>query len=282
MSENTAGIYSEIYKTLAGNESLFPALPETTLRVRDLLNDPICKLSDAAALLKADPALTALIMRVATSARFLSLFPPKDLEGALGRIGLGTASELATTFAIRSAFNAPTGELKTLLLNSYRQSTKIAVLSYYLADKVSKLSPSKAMLAGLLQDISLPPILLCLSERPEIFNNSVLRTEAVDHLAPMVGALILQKWGFNCKMIETVRSRKQWMRDPGKKPDLGDIILIARLHSMIGTPEFSDCPVMTAMPAFAKLPLGKLNPNQSLLILDEAKDEIAELNRLLG
>lgn len=252
------------------------------MRVREILNDQDCKLSEVATLLKADPALTGLIMRVANSARFLSAFPPKDLTTAVKRIGLGTTSELVTTFAIRSAFDTSSKELSSLLLDSYRQSTKIAVLSYFLADKVSKLDPGKAMIAGLMQDIALPPILSCLYKRPEIFNDPKRRAAAVDHLAPMVGVLILKKWGFNKQMIETVRSRKQWMRDPGSKPDLGDIILIARIHSTIGTPEFSQCPPMTEIPAFHKLPLGKLTPNQSLEILEEAKDEIAELNSMLA
>lgn len=282
MNTDTADIYSEIYNKLAENDSLFPAFPQTAMRIRDLINNDDCEFSDVATLLKADPALTALIMRAATSVRFLSLFPPKNIEAAISRIGLGTTSELVTAFALRSVFVSSSSELKTLLRDTYQQSTKIAILAYFLADKASKLSPSKAMLAGLLQDISLPPILLSLAKRPEIFNDLALRTQAIDHLAPKVGTLILKKWGFNKEMIEAVRSRKQWMRDTHKKPDLGDVILIARIHSMIGTPEINDCPSLPDIPAFGKFSLGELTPDQSLAILDDAKDEIAELNRLLA
>ncbi|MBV1914994.1 MAG: HDOD domain-containing protein [Pseudomonadales bacterium] len=282
MSTDTKEIYSEIYNKLAENDSLFPAFPQTAMRIRDLINDDDCNVSDVATLLKADPALTALIMRAATSVRFLSVFPPKDIDAAIGRIGLRTTSELVTAFALRSVFVSSSSELKTLLQDTYHQSTKIAILAYFLAEKTSRLSPAKAMLAGLLQDISLPPILLSLSKRPEIFNDLKLRTEAIDHLAPKVGALILKKWKFNKEMIEAVRSRKQWMRDGHKKPDLGDIILIARIHSMIGTPEINKCPSLPDIPAFGKFDLGELTPDQSLEILDDAKDEIAELNQLLA
>lgn len=282
MGTSTTGIYSEIFTSLASNESLFPSLPETTIRLRETLNDPDCNITSAAKLLKADPGLSAFIMRIANSVRFMSLFPPKDLESALRRIGLATTSELATTFAIKAAFTTSSGKLKGLLIDSYRQSTKVSVISYFLAGKVSRLNPSKAMLAGLLQDIALPPILLHLADRPEIFDDPRRRTEAVDSLAPMVGALILKKWGFSKEMIETVRSRKQWMRDSGKKADLGDIILIARIHSLIGTAEFHDCPPIIEIPAYQKLPLGKLTPGKSLMILDEARDELDELSQLLG
>ena len=138
------------------------------------------------------------------------------------------------------------------------------------------------MLAGLLQDIGLPLILLQLSERPEIFNDRKRRIQAVDHLAPMVGALILNHWGFSKELIEVVRSRKQWMRDSGDKADLGDLLQIARIHALIGREEFFDCPALIDLPAYSKLPCGKLAPNQSLEILEEAKDELAELQLMFG
>jgi len=72
------------------------------------------------------------------------------------------------------------------------------------------------------------------------------------------------------------------MRDPGKKADLGDIMLIARIHALIGTTEFHDCPAIIEIPAYQKLPFGKLTPNQSLMILDEAREELDELSQLLS
>ncbi|MCB1850689.1 MAG: HDOD domain-containing protein [Gammaproteobacteria bacterium] len=282
MSNGIAGIYSEIYTRLASNKTLFPALPETTIRLRETLNDPNCTIASAAKLLNMDPGLSTFILRIANSVRFMSLFPPKDLEGALRRIGLASATELATTFAIKGAFTTSSGALKSLMVESYRQATRVAIISYFLAAKVSKINPSKAMLAGLLQDIGLPLILLQLYERPEVFNDRKRRLEAVDQLAPMVGALILQHWGFNKEFIEMVRCRKQWQRDTGKKADLGDLLLIARIHASIGHEDFTDCPSIPDIPAFYKFPLGKLTPDQSLEILAEASEELDELQQMFG
>ncbi len=195
---------------------------------------------------------------------------------------MSTATELATTFAIKAAFTSSSGKLNKLMIESYRQATKVAVVSYFLAAKISRLNPSKAMLAGLLQDIGVPMILLHLSERPEIFNDRKRLAEAVDSLAPMVGVLILTHWGFSEELIETVRSRKQWMRDVSKKADIGDILLVARIHALIGHETFLDCPSIVDLPVYKKLPLGKLTPDQSLEILKEARDELEELRQLFG
>lgn len=279
---STAGIYSEIYASLVSNQSLFPSLPEITIRLRSTLNDPNCDIASAAKLLKTDPGLSAFILRVANSVRYMSRVPPKNIESALRRIGLETTSRLATTFAVRSSFSTSNPVLKKLFIKSYRHATKISVISYYLAHQFSGFDASKALLAGLLQDIALPPIMLRLSKRPEVLRNHFNRTMVVDELAPLVGVLILNNWGFDEDLVEVVRSRKQWHRDPGEKADLSDIVLIARLHSQIGTPEFKDSPSFDEVPAFHKLPFGELTPSHSIKMLEDAKDELADLTRLLS
>ncbi len=278
----TAGIYSEIFASLASNQSLFPSLPEITIRLRATLSDPSCDITSAAKLLQTDPGLSAFILRIANSVRYMSRVPPKDLESALRRIGLEATSRLATTFSIRSSFETSNPALKKLLVNGYRQATKVSVISYFLAERFSGFDASKAMLAGLLQDIALPPILLRLSERPEIFNDPVKRTQGLDQLSPLVGVLILKNWGFDEELIEVVRTRKDWLRDPAATADLSDIVLIARLHSMIGTPEFAECPAFEEVPAFHKLPFGELTPGQSIKMLEDSRDELADLARLLS
>jgi HD-like signal output (HDOD) protein len=276
-----AGVYAEIFASLTANQALFPALPEITIRVRETLGDPDCNINEAAKLLNQDPGLSAFIMRLANSVRYLTRVPPKDLSAALRRIGLPTASQLATSFAIRSSFDTPSPKLKRLLLDAYRKSTRVSVISYFFASQF-RFPPGKAMLGGLLQDIGLPPILQRLAERPEIFDDPVKREAALDELAPMVGVMILKNWGFDEEMIEVVRSRKNWLRDPSEEPDMADIVLIARLHSLIGTAEFADCPPFDQIPAFHKLPFGELTPDQSLKMLDDAREELEQLEQLMA
>lgn len=278
----TAGVYSEIYSSLASNKSLFPSLPEITIRLRATLNDPRCDIASAAKLLKTDPGLSAFILRMANSVRYMTRVPPKDIESALRRIGLEVTSRLATTFAVRSSFDASDPVLRRLLMEVYRNATKVSVISYFLAERFSGFDPSKAMLAGLLQDIALPPILLSLSKRTDIFDDPEKRIKAVDELAPLVGVLILKQWGFDNDLVEVVRSRKQWQRDARESADLSDIVMVARLHSLIGTQEFKGCPSFDDVPAFHKLPFGELTPQHSLKMLDDSKDELSDLARMLG
>jgi len=282
MGQGIAGIYSEIYTSIVSNESLFPALPEITIRLRETLGDPDCNVHSAAKLLKTDPGLSAFVLRMAGSVRYLTRVPPTDLESAIRRMGLNATAQLATLFSVRATFDSPTPGLRRYMLESYHSATRVSVISSFIAKSVKGFDPDKAMLAGLLQDISLPLILRQLSERPAVFEDDKLRLEAVDRLAPLVGVLILQQWGFDAELIEVARSRKQWLRKGGKRPDLSDIVLIARLHALLGTPQFQDCPGFDELPAFQKLPLGELTPSHSIRMLQEAREEMAELEQMLA
>jgi HD-like signal output (HDOD) protein len=185
-------------------------------------------------------------------------------------------------FYAHSSFDAKSPALRPLLADAYRNSTRIAVISHHLAGEVSGVSSGRAMLGGLLQDIGVAPILVCLSQGRGLPENPSELNRALDTLCPLVGTLVLQSWGFGEDLLEVARSRKQWYRDPQEKADLADLVLVARLHAAIGTPEFHDCPPLTALPAFSKLALGELTPRNSLRMVEESREELDEIERLLS
>ena len=100
--------------------------------------------------------------------------------------------------------------------------------------------------------------------------------------ASKVGVMLLEHWGFDEEMVEVARSRKDWWRDPEPSADLSDIVLIARLHASVGTPEMHEAPKINEVPAFAKLPLGDVGPDESLEFLREADADVSELMQVLG
>lgn len=278
---NTSGIYADIYSSFVSDINLLPALPEITLTIRQKLRDPNCTNKVAADLLKSDPGLAAFIMRTSNSVRYMLRQPPIDIESAVLRLGLSTTLNLATTYATNSMFSVSSPVLKKTLLASYKNATKVAVLSYFIAEKLPGFDPGKAMLAGLLQDIALPPLLTRLQKRPDIFNDKERLLAAIDELSPVVNSLILELWGFDEEIIDVVRTRKQWQRNEKDELDLSDVVLIARWYSLMGTDEFFDCPSFLEMPVFQKLPSEQLDADNSLKLLVDSRQEIDDLQQTL-
>ena len=278
----TSGVFTKIYLAVESDENLLPALPEIIIALRRKINDPDCTIGIAADVLRSDPGLCAYIMRVSNSARYMFASPPRDLEAAVMRLGLTSTASLATAHATRAMYRSSNPRIGKLMADSYRNATRISTLCYLLAERLKGLDADEAMLAGLLQDIAVPPLLVKLAERPELFNDDAMRNQCIDELAPKVNALIMKRWGFNDEFIEVMRARKQWRRDAHEALDMSDVVLIARWYAMMGTPAFAECPPFEQIPALQKLPVTELTADHSLKLLEESRQRITDLEDALA
>jgi HD-like signal output (HDOD) protein len=161
-------------------------------------------------------------------------------------------------------------------------STKVAAISHVLAKKLGKFDPEHALLAGLVHDIGVLAILNYALQFPEAQQNKQLLDNTIKSLRGQIGTMILRSWGFPEGLPEVAADAEHWMRSPTTGPDYSDIVIIAQLHSFIGTEEMAHVPPINSVPSFSRLKLSQLTPKMSLKILDEAKEEIAEARALLN
>ena len=100
-------------------------------------------------------------------------------------------------------------------------------------------------------------------------------------LRGQVGGMILRYWDFPPEFATVALEAEDWYRDPHPDPDYCDLVIVAQLHSFVGTPRMAGLPTINELPAFKKLPLGELTPQNSLKILDEAEEQIRTAETLV-
>jgi HD-like signal output (HDOD) protein len=231
---------------------------------------------------KTDPSLSAYVVSVANSALYARATKANDVLDALSRIGSDNAANLAMTYSLRSLFTTKNKRIDQCLRKLWRHSTYLASIASILASKTKSACPERALLAGLLQDIGSLPMVIKLEKYPEIIEDESLLYQSLEKYSSQIGVRILQHWGFDEEMIEAVRTREDWQRDTPGKMDLSDLILIARLHSFMGTARIKALPTLDQLPAFSKLKNNELTPDFSLVILSQAKEEIEALHLTFG
>ena len=94
--------------------------------------------------------------------------------------------------------------------------------------------------------------------------------------------LTLKQWHLHEQFADVVRDANNWWRMGSAIPENPDVVLVARLHAMIGTPQQSQVPPIDSIPAFYKIAEGGLSPKQSMAMLDAAEKEVREVRALLG
>ncbi len=259
-----------------------PSLPEVAARIGRALKDDVSDANTIAEMIQTDPVITAKLIKAANSAMYSRRVPVESCADAVVRLGSDLTHKLVLSFALRELFQADSGLLRQRMQALWQHSTQVAALCYVLAKHGNAFDPEQAMLIGLLHDIGVVAVLNYAREFPQEAQQPEVIDQAIERLRAQTGSMILRKWGFPTEFIVTALECENWMRDNNGAADYCDLLIIAQLHSFVGTPKALHVPAINEVPSHIRLDLGELTPRLSLRILDEAKDQIAHAESLLN
>jgi HD-like signal output (HDOD) protein len=259
-----------------------PSVPDLAFRLNAAIRDPDVPNKDVAKLIQLDPALAAKVMHVVNSAAFRFRQDARNVQQAVTRLGRKRIQNLTFGFLVRSAFTARSGSLRRRANALWRQSCHVAAISFTLADRLPCVDPDRAMLAGLIHKIGALPIIGLAQQKPQAFPDESSLEEAIQHLRQPLGHIVVEHWKLGDDLVGVVTHAEDWWRTGYAVPDYVDVVLLAQLHTYVGTPHMHEVPRIDELPAFRKLGMGKLTPRRSLAVLEEADHEIRELRHLLA
>ena len=163
----------------------------------------------------------------------------------------------------------------------YTHSSLVASLSYVLARHSAGFNAERALLIGLLHDIGIIPILAFADRHANLMHDEAELDRTIGRLRALTSHLVLSRLGFDPEIITAAEEAEEWLRDPQPEPDYGDLIVVAQLHSYLGTPQMANLPRIDETPAYRKLDLGEFDPKQGLRILQEADSVTAAIRQTL-
>jgi HD-like signal output (HDOD) protein len=281
-SATEASFYWEFHNAVEEGKVELPSLPDVAIRIAKVINDSNTDSRDIARVVQADPTVAARIISVVNSAAYRSKSPIDNLPDAVSRLGRNVTHHLVISFVLSKLFHSRSQMLKQRLFELWQHSAYVAALCHELARVTPRLEPAQAMLCGLLHDIGALAIIGTARKKPELLENPQLLDLLLNNLKAEVGAMVLKKWDFPSFFVQVALHAEEWMRDKHHDPDYVDLLLVAQLHSYVGTPQMQSLPRLDLVPAFHKLALGQLTPRYSIALLEKAKEQIRELREMLA
>lgn len=257
-------------------------MPDVAARIHDAMSSPNWSVSTIAAIIKGDPGTTTYLLQMANSAMYGGIEPIREVDQAISRIGLDRTRALVMAHALRSMFQTRSRILGALMRKTWKRSARLAATCAVLARSCTSLSPERALLAGLLQDIGVLPILSVLNKYQDQLADEAQVQNVIDRYAGQVGLVLLKHWDFEPDMAEVARSRGDWSRASGPETELADLVLLASLNERIAEGQADGLPRLDDLPAFARFPLGSLLPDSRLEILEEEAAAVEAVIRVLG
>jgi len=253
-----------------------PSLPNIVMQIYRVINDANADARKIARVIQADPAITAKLLSTANSTFYRRARSVESCAEAVVRLGPPAVRNLVTTFVMRELFQSRVPMIQHHVKSLWSHSAMVAAISFNLARATPRMNPDTALLAGLMHDIGSLGILGYAERHPELLKNRDKLADVIATFRGQLGAEILQQWKLPEPVVGAARDAEDWHRDPRPEPDYSDLVLISQLHHVSGDANLWSMPRLHEVPAFRKMASGRLSPNLSLAILDEAQDYIDE------
>ena len=222
---------AELVDAITNDRLTLPTLPEVALKIREAVNDPDASSESLAVIIAQDTALAARIIKVANSPLMRGAVVVDNLQLAITRMGIAFVRNLATGLAMEQIFQATHDSVDQRLRASWQHALEVASICHVLASSFTNLKPDQAMLAGLVHEIGVLPILTLAEENPEILEREEILDKIIRRLQGKVGRAILKAWDFPDELKEVPLGCTDFTRDKSSQADYVDLVTVAKLQA---------------------------------------------------
>ena len=280
LNAEESALFAAIYEAVISGALELPALPEIAVRMQAAMKDPDIDIERLSRLAGMDLAVAGGLLKAASSAVYGTGNPVSSLRDAIVRLGLTVTRRLVVTIAIRQVFRTDSARLRKRMQALWDRSVMVSVLSFVIARRCEGFDPERALLAGLLHDVGVVPILDYAARHPERIGDREL-DGCVDKLRAVLGELVVESWKLETGIQEVVAECGYWYREHSGPPDYCDLVIVARLYFLNEHGAREDLPRYDDVPAFRRLGLSAPDDSGRLELIEEARGEIQEIMNIL-
>ena len=275
---------------LVSKASDLVSLPEVSLRVNELANDPDSTADEMGKVLSQDPALVARMLKIANSAYYGLSTEVETITRAIAVLGTNKIRDLVLSTAASDAFDGIPNNLITMQ-DFWHHSLYCGLMAQILAKKSKKIHAESIFIAGLLHDIGQ---LLMFNQLPEKSHEAILLLmegseeletyEAERHIFGFdhmqVGAALIKSWKLSPVLEECV----EFHHEPQKAKEFpAEVALINIANAVAVMADFDSMSEDDEIPMINPISweLTGLSKEDLPEAIKKAQDEIKEIESVL-
>jgi putative nucleotidyltransferase with HDIG domain len=229
-SQQTFEWQERILAAVHGRQLRLPGLPEQALRIRQIADRPDVSARLLASAIAEDPVIATRVVHLANSAAMARGQSVTRLDRAIMRIGIRPVLSLVIGLCLLRQIASRSSPVDAYLQRLYRHSIEVAAIARELAT-LTDVDPQSALLAGLVHDVGMLPLLDFATLNPELLADPPLLESLLDRLHPRLGARVLLGWRFPAPLITVVSQHEQRLRRHDGSTDLLDVIIAANVEA---------------------------------------------------
>src|SRR5690554_1855990 len=229
-----------------------PSMPDIAVRVREAISERDAGPAELSKILQNDPAVAARVVQAANSALFAGQSPADNLTAAIVRLGVKNTREVVTAVTMREVFQTRNPLLNKRMVEVWMHSTLVAAIAALLARKLKGFSSDRALLAGLVHDIGVVPMLAHAGDYPELARDPAALEAIIQEYRGQIGSMILRRWNFPDDLVVVPLEADNRQREHAGRADYADLIVLAKQLALssaggIDTEAIGELPVVKAL-----------------------------------
>ncbi len=271
-------IYRQVVTQLMSGEEELPSLPTITLAIRRALMRPQVSLHELSSVISRDPALSALLMKYASSSLLRQQRPPKSLMDVLSILGVAQVDRITMLHSVKSLFTLHSAAHKKLFMEAWERLILKASSAAVLARVIGHVSPDHAMLACLLSEVGTLAVLSAFKNGQEIPSRELYFSLCREY-SKSLGVILLKKWAVSDEYIQVIRYAGDWGHRVRIEMQLIDLVNLGLYHAIKELNPEASMPDLSELAAYAKLqaPLNFIDAHGELELLSSHRAEIYAL-----
>lgn len=277
-------------QNLVNNAKELISLPEISLKVNEIANDPNSTADDMATVISQDPALVVRMLKIANSAYYGLSQEVETISRAVAILGTNKIRDLVLSTSASQAFEGIPNNLITMQ-DFWHHSLYCGLLAQILSKKSKKTNSESIFIAGLLHDIGQ---LLMFNQLPEKSHEAILLLmegseeletyEAEQHVFgfdhTQVGAALVKSW----KLAPVLEECVEFHHSPQNAKNFpAEVALINIANSVAVMADFDSMNEEDEIPMInpASWDLTGLTKDDLPEAIKKAQDEIKEIESVL-
>ncbi len=268
---NNLEFFQDFIETYLHNQLKLPSLPHIAMKLRSAMQEEI-SIEKAVDIIQVDHAMTAKLIQISNSPLYMPISPINNCHDAISMLGLDATRNIVVSLSLKQLFESDDKFIMDMMKQLWKNSLYISSLAFILAEETKTVDPDDALVAGLMCDIGIIPLLTFASNYQGRKPSARELKIAIPYFRQPIGELLLNNLELPQQLVQIPRYAEDWYYDnPQKDINLIDVVILAKLHSYFGQKEADSLPCINTIPAYAKLEKNKLSSDLSLTLLRRAK-----------
>ena len=253
-AQSDYAVYRRVIGDLLNGQEQLPSLPSITFEIRKAMGQQDLSMMDLSKLLAKDPALSAVLIKYASSPLVGSQTPPQNLLDVIRLLGMNQVERITMVHSVKSLFSVHSVKHKRLFMEAWRRLALKASVSTFIAKHLhfKNVLPDNVLMAALLSEVGTLAVLSAFKNSDQTPDIPAYVTLCREY-AKSLGVITLKQWQVDEQYVKVMQQIGNWTAENPGAPNLVDLINLGLYHSLKLSNSKTDLPPIQELTAFQKL-----------------------------